>query len=251
MRRKLVAGNWKMHGTRDMALSLVRDIAAKQPDGTEVVVFPPFPYLDPLIRAHGDVLGFGGQDVSEHDQPGAWTGEISAAMLEDIGCAWALVGHSERRQHHHEGNAQVAAKFAAARQAGLLPMLCVGETKEQRDAGCTEAVLTEQLSAVIEAAGIEAFRDAVVAYEPIWAIGTGTTATPEQVQQAHSFIRSLLAAGDAKISGLTRVLYGGSVKPANAAVLFAQADVDGGLIGGASLTADDFLAICAAAQSCA
>lgn len=248
MRRKLVAGNWKMHGTRAMAMVLVADIAAGRPTGIDVVVFPPYPYLPELIREQGRALGFGGQDVSEHDGPGAWTGEVSAAMLKDVGCTWTLAGHSERRQYHAEGDAQVAAKFVAARKAGLTPMLCVGETLEQREAGRTEPVLAAQLSTVIETAGIEAFRDAVIAYEPVWAIGTGKTATPQQAQDAHAFIRSHLAKGDAKISGLTRVLYGGSVKPANAAELFAQPDVDGGLIGGASLTANDFLAICAAAQ---
>lgn len=248
MRRMLVAGNWKMHGTHAMATTLVADIAAQRPAGVDVVVFPPFPYLAGLVRAQGEALGIGGQDVSEHNEPGAWTGEVSAAMLRDIGCRWALVGHSERRQYHGESNAQVAAKFVAAQGAGLVPMLCVGETLEQRETGRTESVLAGQLSAVIEKAGIQAFGNAVIAYEPVWAIGSGKSATPQQAQDAHAFIRSHLAKGDAKISDRTRVLYGGSVNPANAADLFAHAHVDGGLVGGASLTASEFLAICAAAH---
>jgi triosephosphate isomerase len=213
-----------------------------------VAVFPPFPYLATLCDTHGQALPCGAQDLSEHAGEGAFTGEVSAAMLRDVGCAWGLVGHSERRQYHGESNALVARKFGVALQAGLRPMLCVGETLEQREDDRTEQVLAEQLDAVVAAHGIEAFEQAVIAYEPVWAIGTGRTATPQQVQHAHAFIRSQLAKEDAKIAGLTRLLYGGSVKPSNAAELFAQADVDGGLIGGASLKATDFLAICAAAH---
>ena len=248
MRTMMVAGNWKMHGSRAMAESLAADVAAGRPGTVDVVVFPPYPYLDALCRAHGTQLPCGAQDVSEHGDEGAFTGEVSAAMLRDVGCAWVLVGHSERRQYHGEDNARVARKFGVVLEAGLQPMLCIGETLEQREAGRTEAVLAAQLAAVIEAHGIAAFAQAVVAYEPVWAIGTGLTATPRQAQQAHAFIRSQLAREDAKIAGLTRLLYGGSVKPSNAAELFAQADVDGGLIGGASLKATDFLAICAAAH---
>ncbi|KGI78152.1 triose-phosphate isomerase [Oleiagrimonas soli] len=247
MRKMLVAGNWKMHGSREMADALTADIAAKCPVDVDVAVFPPYPYLADLCAKRGDMLPCGAQDVSEHAQ-GAYTGEVSAAMLRDVGCVWTLVGHSERRQYHGESSALVARKFAAALQAGLQPMLCIGETLEEREAGRTEAVLAEQLSAVLDLNGVEAFAQAVIAYEPVWAIGTGRTATPQQAQDAHAFIRSQLAKGSAKISGLTRLLYGGSVKPSNAAELFAQADVDGGLIGGASLTATDFLAICAAAH---
>jgi triosephosphate isomerase len=213
-----------------------------------VAVFPPFPYLATLCDTHGQALPCGAQDLSEHAGEGAFTGEVSAAMLRDVGCAWGLIGHSERRQYHGESNALVARKFGVALQAGLRPMLCVGETLEQREDDRTEQVLAEQLDAVVAAHGIEAFEQAVIAYEPVWAIGTGRTATPQQVQHAHAFIRSQLAKEDAKIAGLTRLLYGGSVKPSNAAELFAQADVDGGLIGGASLKATDFLAICAAAH---
>jgi triosephosphate isomerase len=248
MRKLMVAGNWKMHGSTEMATELAAAVVAGRPASIDVAVFPPYPYLSGLCAAHGDALPCGAQDVSEHAEEGAYTGEVSAAMLRDVGCAWALVGHSERRQYHGESSALVARKFGAVLAAGLRPMLCIGETLEQREGGQTEEVLAGQLSAVIDAHGIGAFEQAVVAYEPVWAIGTGRTATPQQAQQAHAFIRSQLAKEDAKIAGLTRLLYGGSVKPSNAAELFAQADVDGGLIGGASLKANDFLAICAAAH---
>jgi triosephosphate isomerase (TIM) len=249
MRRKLVAGNWKMHTTRASAGELVRAIAAARIDGVDVAVFPPYVYLAELIAQHrAGSLSIGAQDVSEHAQ-GAYTGEVAAGMLKDIGATHVLVGHSERRQYHAESSACVAAKFAQAQAAGLIPVLCVGETLEQRDAGATEAVIAGQLEAVIGNSGIGAFAAAVVAYEPVWAIGTGRTATPAQAQAVHAFIRGKLAAVDATIASSLRVLYGGSVKPANAAELFAQADVDGGLIGGASLVAEDFLAICAAARS--
>jgi triosephosphate isomerase len=249
MRKKLVAGNWKMHGSRSMASALVKDIVAGKPASVDVAVFPPFPYLAELTRQQGESgLGIGGQDLSEHDGQGAYTGEVSAAMLADIGAQWVLVGHSERRQHHGEDDRLVARKFAAARAGGLTPILCVGETLEQREAGETEAVIARQLQAVLALNGIGCFDTAVIAYEPVWAIGTGRTATPEQAQQVHALIRSQLEKEDVTISRLTRLLYGGSVKAANAAQLFAQADVDGGLIGGASLVASDFLAICAAAH---
>jgi triosephosphate isomerase (TIM) len=249
MRRKLVAGNWKMHSTRASAEALVRALAAARIDGVEVVVFPPFVYLAELVaQRRTDSLAIGAQDVSEHAQ-GAYTGEVAAAMLKDVGVTHVLVGHSERRQYHGETSARVAAKFAQAQAAGLTPVLCVGETLDQRDAGATEAIIAEQLDAVTGKSGIAAFAAAVVAYEPVWAIGTGRTATPVQAQAVHAFIRGKLAAVDATIASSLRILYGGSVKPANAAELFAQADVDGGLIGGASLVAEDFLAICAAARS--
>ncbi len=248
MRTMLVAGNWKMHGSMAMARDLAEAVASGRPEGVEIAVFPPYPYLAGLCERHGPVLPCGGQDISEHAGQGAYTGEVSGAMLRDVGCAWALVGHSERRQYHGEDNDGVARKFGAALEAGLKPMLCIGETLQQREGGQTEQVLAAQLGAVIRAHGIAAFDQAVIAYEPVWAIGTGRTATPQQAQDAHAFIRSQLAKEDAKIAGLTRLLYGGSVKPSNAAELFAQADVDGGLIGGASLKATEFLAICAAAQ---
>jgi triosephosphate isomerase len=249
MRKKLIAGNWKMHGSRSMAQALVGEIAAQLPQDAEVLVFPPFPYLAELVAQFGaSGIGFGGQDVSVHQGQGAYTGEVSAAMLADVGAQWTLVGHSERRQYHRESDELVALKFAAACAAGLTPVLCVGETLEERDAGQTEVVLARQMDAVLALSGIAPFYAAVIAYEPVWAIGTGRTATPEQAQQAHAFIRSQLEKEDAMIARLTRLLYGGSVKAANAAALFAQPDVDGGLIGGASLTADDFLGICAAAH---
>ncbi|WP_266157573.1 triose-phosphate isomerase [Dyella silvatica] len=249
MRKKLVAGNWKMHGSQSMAAALVGDIVAKLPTAVDVVVCPPLPYAAALAAQHGGSgLGFGAQDLSEHDGQGAYTGEVSAAMLADVGMHWVLVGHSERRQYHGESDALVARKFAAARAGGLTPILCVGETLAERDAGETEAVIARQLRAVLDAHGVASFDTAVIAYEPVWAIGTGRTATPEQAQQVHAFIRSQLEKEDAMIARLTRLLYGGSVKPANAAELFAQPDVDGGLIGGASLVSDDFLGICAAAQ---
>ena len=248
MRRKLVAANWKMHGSRDANRALMDALTASLPGFCDVVVFPPFPYLAELIAAHASAgIGFGGQDVSAH-AAGAYTGEVAAAMLKDIGCGYALVGHSERRQYHAEDDAQVAAKFMMAQAAGLIPVLCVGETQQQRDAGATEPVIARQLGAVIAAAGAPAFAQALIAYEPVWAIGSGRTATSSQAQDVHAFIRSQLASADAKLSGLTRILYGGSVKAANAVDLFAQPDVDGGLVGGASLLASEFLAICAAAR---
>ena len=249
MRKKFVAGNWKMHGSHSMTTALVSDIVAAKPDSIDVAVFPPFPYLAELARQYASSgLGVGAQDVSEHEGQGAYTGEVSAAMLADIGAQWVLVGHSERRQYHAESNELVARKFAAARAGGLTPILCVGETLEQREAGETEAVIARQLQAVLAINGIASFDTGVIAYEPVWAIGTGRTASPEQAQQVHAFIRSQLEKEDVMIARLTRLLYGGSVKAANAAELFAQADVDGGLIGGASLAASDFLGICAAAH---
>ena len=246
MRRKLVAGNWKMHGTRASARALVDAIAAAPAMACEVAVFPPFVYLAELLAAYPQ-LGFGVQDVSAHDK-GAFTGEVAAAMVKDVGARYALVGHSERRQYHAESNDVVAAKFAQAQAAGLVPVLCVGETLEQRDAGQTESVIAAQLEAVIARSTAASLASAVLAYEPVWAIGTGRTATPDQAQAVHAFIRDKIRREDAKISGSLQILYGGSVKPDNAAGLFARPDIDGGLIGGASLVAADFLAICAAAQ---
>jgi triosephosphate isomerase len=248
MRRPLVAGNWKMHGTQASAAALVADIVARLPSSADVAVLPPFPYLAALIERYGaSGLAFGAQDSSEHAQ-GAYTGEVSAAMLQDVGCTYVLAGHSERRQYHAESDDLVARKFVAAQGVGLVPILCVGETLDERDAGATERVIARQLDAVVARAGIGAFGKAVLAYEPVWAIGTGRTATPEQAQAVHAFIRDKLAGLDGTIAGSLRVLYGGSVKPSNAIELFGQPDVDGGLIGGASLVAQDFLAICAAAE---
>ena len=248
MRRRIVAGNWKLHGTRDFATRLVGDLVAHLPlSGVDVVVLPPLPYLGDLIEDFEDrQVAFGAQDVSANEQ-GAYTGEVSAAMLVDVGARYGLVGHSERRRYHHEGSELVARKFVAACNAGLVPILCVGETLEERQAGRTEAVIAAQLRPALDLAGVARFAGAVVAYEPVWAIGTGQTATPAQAQAVHAFIRGEVAARDARIGDSLPLLYGGSVKPDNAAELFAQPDIDGGLIGGASLVAADFLAIARAA----
>ena len=247
MRRKIVAGNWKLHGSRAFAAALVADIAASARAGVELVVLPPLPYLGELAARFADAgLAFGAQDVSSHDK-GAFTGEVSAAMLADVGARYTLVGHSERRQYHAESSELVARKFQAAQAAGLTPILCVGERLEEREAGRTEEVIAEQLCPVLELAGAAAFAAAVGACEPVWAIGTGRSASREKAMAVHAFIRSQVAAQDAKIADSLPLLYGGSVKPDNAASLFAQADVDGGLIGGASLAAADFLAIANAA----
>ena len=250
MRRKIVAGNWKLHGTRAFATQLVGELAAAgAKPGVELIVLPPMPYLGDLIEDfEGSAIAFGAQDVSSNEK-GAYTGEVSAAMLVDVGARYGLVGHSERRQYHAESSELVARKFLAAKNAGLVPILCVGETLEQREAGQTEEVIAAQLGPVLALVGVEAFEGAVVAYEPVWAIGTGRTASPEQAQAVHAFIRGEVAAHDATIAGSLPILYGGSVKPGNAASLFEQADVDGGLIGGASLVAADFLAIATAAAA--
>lgn len=249
MRRPMVAGNWKMHGTRASAAELVGAVATAVPQGVDVAVIPPFPYIDGLVALHGSSgLAFGAQDVSAHAD-GAYTGEVAAQMLKDVGCRYVLVGHSERRQYHAESDAQVAAKFVAAQAAGLTPILCVGETRAEREAGEAENVIARQINAVVALAGVAAFCNAVVAYEPVWAIGTGLTASPEQAQQIHAFVRDKFQQLDATMSNSLQLLYGGSVKPANAAELFGQPDIDGGLIGGASLVAADFIAICAAAKS--
>ena len=247
MRRKIVAGNWKLHGTRDFATLLVGEIAATSVAGVELVVLPPLPYLGDLIEDfEGTPLQFGAQDVSSNEQ-GAYTGEVSASMLVDVGAHYGLVGHSERRQYHGESSELVALKFQAAVKAGLQPILCLGEGLDDREAGRVEAVIAAQLQPVLEQVGVEAFANAVIAYEPVWAIGTGRTATAGQAQAVHAYIRSLIAAHDATIADSLPILYGGSVKPGNAAELFGQADVDGGLIGGASLVSADFLAIAHAA----
>jgi len=248
MRRKIVAGNWKLHGSRQFATDLVSDLVASLPvDGVEVVILPPLPYLGELVEAfEGRAIAFGSQDVSSNEK-GAYTGEVSAAMLAEVGARFGLVGHSERRQYHNETSELVARKFAAALHAGLAPVLCVGETLEQREAGQTEQIIAAQLAPVLALVGPAGFQHAVVAYEPVWAIGTGRTASKEQAQQVHAFIRGEVAKLDARIADSLSILYGGSVKPDNAAELFAQPDVDGGLVGGASLVAADFLAIATAA----
>ncbi len=250
MRKPLIAGNWKMHGsrseTRELLDGIQRGLGEAFP--AEVMVVPPYPYLPlaaSLVADAGLILG--AQDISAH-AAGAYTGEVSGAMLVDCGCRAVLVGHSERRSLHGETDADVAAKFCAAVEVGLTPVLCVGETLAEREQGQTQAVVSRQIGRVLEAAGIAVFNSAVVAYEPVWAIGTGQTATPAQAQEVHEAIREQLIADDATIGGLVRILYGGSVKPDNAAEIFAQQDIDGGLIGGASLKVESFVSICRAAQ---
>lgn len=250
-RRCLVAGNWKMNGSSASNKTLLEDLvrgASACPD-VDVLVCPPAVYLE-SARQHlaTSPISLGAQTLCDQMMPGAFTGEIDASMLRDVGCRYVLVGHSERRTLYHEDDAAVARKFMAAQAGGLIPVLCVGESLAEREANQTESVLKRQLVAVMTVAGIAAFRDAVVAYEPVWAIGTGKTATTEQAQAAHAFIRGVLAVDDVTIACSVRLLYGGSVKADNAAALFACKDVDGGLIGGASLKAQDFLAICASAQ---
>jgi len=249
MRDFLIAGNWKMNGSNVANTELVAGIVAGVPAGSgfSLLVCPPFPYLAAVAeQAKGSPVKVGAQNVSEH-QKGAFTGEVAPGMLSDIGCDYVIVGHSERRSIYGETSEQVAAKFQAAQAAGITPILCVGETLEEREAGTTESVIDEQLGAVMDAAGVKAFATAVIAYEPVWAIGTGMTATPEQAQDVHRHIRAQVAAQDEAIAANVQLLYGGSMKGENAAGLLAQPDIDGGLIGGASLKADDFLAIAQAA----
>ena len=243
MRDRLVAGNWKMHGNRSANRALLDSVLAGLATlrGAECAVCVPFPYLaEVAVRLQGSRLALGAQNLSEHAQ-GAYTGEVSAAMLAELGCRYVIVGHSERRQLYGESDAAAAAKFKAAQAQGITPILCVGETLAEREEDRTEAVVARQLDAVISLNGKDSFNKAVVAYEPVWAIGTGRTATPEQAQAVHAFVR-------ARLPAQTRLLYGGSVKAANAAELFAMPDIDGGLIGGASLVAAEFLAIAGAAS---
>lgn len=250
MRRKLVVGNWKMHGSLSQNASLLSALKSgvASLSGVDMAVCAPFPYLAQLKQElAASAIKWGAQDVHQLEK-GAFTGEVSAAMLVDFGATYVIVGHSERRSIYGESSRLVAEKFVAAQQAGLIPILCVGETLEQRESGATEAVVAEQLDAVIALAGVQALRKAIVAYEPVWAIGTGKTATPEQAQAVHAFIRQRVAAHDAQIAQGLVILYGGSVKAANAAELFAMADIDGGLIGGAALIAEEFIAICRAGQ---
>jgi len=245
MRRKLVIGNWKMHGNQaenEMLLSGV--LAGAQGVGVDIAVCVPFPYLQQVReRLSGSPLSFGAQNVSQYAK-GAYTGEVSAGMLKDMACRYVIVGHSERRAIYGESDTVVAEKYAATQSAGLTPILCVGETLAERDAGVTEVVVARQLDAVIQKCGIASFANAVVAYEPVWAIGTGKTATPDQAQSVHAFIRAKLHNLDAALADGVIVLYGGSVKSANASELFSQQDIDGGLIGGASLDVAEFLSIC-------
>jgi triosephosphate isomerase len=246
MRNFLVAGNWKMHGGDASNRELVAGIIEGAPaaDNVSLLVCPPFPYLASVAsQLQGSAVELGAQNVSEHEA-GAYTGEVAPAMLRDVGCRYVIVGHSERRGLYGESSVQVAEKMAAALGAGLVPILCVGEMLEEREAGRTEEVVGKQLAAALERNGIAAFKGSVIAYEPVWAIGTGKTATPEQAQDVHRYIRSVLAEQDAPVAETVQILYGGSVKGDNAAGLFAM---PGGLIGGASLKPADFLAIARAA----
>ena len=246
MRKKLVAGNWKMHGSLAENAAL---LAALKPAlaGIDAVVCVPFPYLAQAQAAlASSSVAWGAQNLSEQAK-GAFTGEVSAAMLLDFGCTYVIVGHSERRSLYGESDSLVASKYMAAQAAGLKPILCVGESLEERESGVTEAVVARQLDAVINTAGVGSLANAVVAYEPVWAIGTGKTASPEHAQAVHAFIRNKIAALDAGVADQLVIQYGGSVKAANASELMVQPDIDGGLIGGASLVAEEFVAICRAA----
>jgi len=245
MRRILVAGNWKMHGSRAMVKELLGGLLAGTRNASEVdmAVFPPFPYLsETQAMLAGSAITWGAQNLNPIAQ-GAHTGEVSAGMLLDFGCRHVLVGHSERRTIYGESDEDVAVRFEAALAAGLEPVLCVGETLEERENGETESVVDRQIDAVLNRSGIAGFERAIVAYEPVWAIGTGKTASPEQAQAVHAFIRDKFVSQDDIIAGQLRILYGGSVNGSNAADLFAREDIDGGLVGGASLKVEDFLAI--------
>jgi triosephosphate isomerase len=249
MRRPVVAGNWKMHGSRSANQALLSELERRvRPDWPiDVAVFPPYVYLAEAARTLDEgPIRVGAQDVCA-EASGAFTGQVGASMLKDVGCRYVIVGHSERRRLYHEDDVLVGRKFAAVLQVGLTPVLCVGETLEEHEAHHAEAVVARQIDAVIAMNGIGSFAHAIVAYEPVWAIGTGRTASPQQAQAVHAYLRSRIAAQDANIARHLRILYGGSVKGGNAAELFVMPDVDGGLVGGASLSADEFLQICAAA----
>lgn len=250
MRRGLVVGNWKMHGSLATIDSLLRDLRTELAgyDGADVAVCPPFPYLPrvaELLASSG--IGYGAQNIAQ-EAAGAFTGEVAATMLADLACDYVIVGHSERRALYGETDAVVAEKFSQAQSAGLTPILCVGETLAQREAGQTLELVSSQLQAVIDSAGIDALKQAAVAYEPVWAIGTGKTASPQQAQEVHAHLRQQLASQKGAVAEQIRLLYGGSVKADNAAQLFAMEDIDGALVGGASLVASDFAVICRAAE---
>jgi triosephosphate isomerase len=249
MRRPVVAGNWKMHGSRAANEVLLGELAERvKPEWqVGVAVFPPYVYLADAVRMLEEAdIDVGAQDVCVHPV-GAFTGQVAASMLKDVGCRYVIVGHSERRRLYHEDDTLVARKFGAVLNVGLTPVLCLGETLEEREAERTEAVVARQLDAVTAMNGVPSLARALIAYEPVWAIGTGRTASAEQAQAVHAYVRHRIHRQDAKVSAEVRILYGGSVKASNAAELFAMPDVDGGLVGGASLSADEFLQICAAA----
>ena len=251
MRKTLIAGNWKMHGNIASIESLVNGIKRQLDNNwqSDVLVCPPSLYIDKTIQlAQDSKISVGGQNLSEQEQ-GAFTGEISGDMLKDLGANYVLVGHSERRSLYNESNVLVAEKFAKALEKGLVPVLCVGETLEQRENGTTMEVVKGQIDAVLDfyqdkATGLEKLGQGVIAYEPVWAIGTGVTASPEQAQETHAEIRRYLSTMNQSVAEKVQILYGGSMKAANAGELLAQKDIDGGLIGGASLKADEFIAIC-------
>jgi triosephosphate isomerase len=248
MRKILVAGNWKLNGSSAITEKLINGILSGMSSVTaaDVVICPPYPYMalaQSLLQ--GGSIFLGGQDVSDQES-GAYTGEVSAAMLAEFDCHYVIVGHSERRAIFGESDEFTAQKFVAAQKGGLVPILCVGELLEERESGITEDVVARQLDAVINASGVASLSNSVIAYEPVWAIGTGKTASPDQAQAVHKFIRSRIAESDSSVAEKVQILYGGSVKPGNAAELFAKPDIDGGLIGGAALKAEDFLGICSA-----
>jgi triosephosphate isomerase len=249
-RQPLVVGNWKMNGSRTASAALLgtlkRELNGRE--AAQAVVCPPFLYIPLAVEIlAGSVVAWGAQDL-DVKASGAYTGAVSGAMLKDYGCTYVIVGHSERRALYGETDGLVADKFSAAQAARLIPILCVGESLAEREAGQTEKVVARQLDAVLDKSGVASVANAVIAYEPVWAIGTGKTATPQQAQDVHAFIRARVAVKDRNIAGAVRILYGGSVKGTNAKELFAQADIDGGLIGGASLQADEFLTIVRAAN---
>jgi len=245
MRRTLVAGNWKMNGSRESIRALLDGVKSGVSDVTnaDMAVCCPAVYIaDVSSQLQGTDIGFGGQDISVHDS-GAYTGEIAGGMWNDFNCKYVIIGHSERRTYHNESDELVAEKFEAARKAGLIPLFCIGETLEERESGVTEQVVSRQVNAVIDRLGVDRLGEGVIAYEPVWAIGTGVTATPEQAQDTHAYIRSMIAEKSADVAAKIQILYGGSMNAGNASELLACEDIDGGLIGGASLKADDFLAI--------
>lgn len=252
MRKKIIAGNWKMNASRQQAQALLEGIkkGAAELTAVDILVFPPFVHIQNTeALLEGSSIHWGAQNLYIGDA-GAFTGEVSGPMLKEYGCRYVLVGHSERRMLFHDDLPLVAAKFDAAQSAGLIPVLCVGETLEQREAQVTERIIQDQLASVISASSIKAFEKAIIAYEPVWAIGTGLTASPEQAQAVHHFIRSILSKYDTKLANSISILYGGSVKKDNAAGLFAMPDIDGALVGGASLDSDSFLSICREGAKC-
>ncbi len=250
MRTPLVAGNWKMNGSKESIKELINGVVdgAKSLTGVEVAVCPPFIYIaDVTAAVAGSNVDVGSQDACT-DLKGAFTGETSIEMIKDFGCKYAIVGHSERRTLYGESDEIVAQKYTVVKKAGVTPIFCIGETLQEREQGITEEVCARQIDAVFTAEGDDAFAGSVIAYEPVWAIGTGKTASPEEAQAVHAFIRQHLAKRNADVADKVQILYGGSMNPANAKELMGQSDIDGGLIGGASLKAEDFLAVCQAGQ---